>query len=50
MRRARRASLNQFSAKDADAYPKVMARLQRQANALGVYAHAHAAAARSDGQ
>ncbi len=31
-----RASLNQFSAKDADAYPKVMARLQRQANALGV--------------
>ncbi|HEY7687715.1 MAG TPA: NAD(P)/FAD-dependent oxidoreductase [Dongiaceae bacterium] len=31
-----RASLNQFSAHDADAYPKVMARLIRQAAALGV--------------
>jgi len=31
-----RASLNQFSARDADAYPKVMARLIRQASALGV--------------
>jgi phytoene dehydrogenase-like protein len=31
-----RASLNQFSAADADAYPRVMARLLRQATALGV--------------